>query len=108
MSAPGSVQQYLTALVAKVGGGEILAPSKTHIHRFEIYGSKGNKYVVAFRNGPNVKRWECGCMGWIRTKMPCKHLKAMAPALHLIAPDANLKPYIGDAVASTKRLGGAK
>ena len=84
----------LKALVKKIGG-ELLPTSKTHKHRFHIYGSKGNKYVVAFRDGPNVKRWECECRSWIIHKVPCKHLQSMAPALYLIASDSNLKPFIG-------------
>jgi hypothetical protein len=66
------------AVIARLAGGNLLPPNKTHSNRMEIPSSDGRRmYVVAQANSG---QWQCGCPGWIRHRH-CKHLTAMLPHL---------------------------
>lgn len=71
-------------VIARQLGTHVLPDNKSHTHRMEIHSGTSNRvYIVAQRKtqGEHTGRWECSCMGWIRYKRPCKHLKTMMPTL---------------------------
>lgn len=66
----------------KDSGVKKLPDSKSHVMRLQIRGESNKKYIISKRITA-LKRWECGCLGWI-FKRKCKHLDAMAPILSQI------------------------